>query len=452
MATLDIVQLIERNPITRFSDNKYQNRFVEKLKSSFVDSEQHLFIASFYCYLNYGKHDFVINLEHIWRWLGYSRKDPAKCVLTKHFIENVDYIIKRPVPEVDESIKPRWHVKETILMNITTFKKLCLKSCTKKADEIHDYFIKLEEIFHDIVNEESEELRNEINMKSEELRQKLCSTQEELEQQRLQSESEKELLREKTILEHFPDNVQCVYYGLIDNQTENGQSLIKFGNSNALQRRVMDHKKTFDNFRLVNAFRVSNKMEIENELKNHSVLKIMRRSLIIGKQNQTELWLNSLPIEDLNQIVIDIITRVEYSEENYKILLTRVEQLTTLNADLEKQLASLAFTQQRPLTLPSKTEATELTQDSFHPSLLPQETAVVPKKVSDKKRAPRTDKNKDGVYVVDGVPFVKLVGTREEVWNGTAHKTTGDLIVSDLIMNSDGKLISKKKSSLVLKY
>ena len=30
-------------------------------------------------------------------------------------------------------------------MTINTFKKLCLKSNTKKADEINDYFIKLEE-------------------------------------------------------------------------------------------------------------------------------------------------------------------------------------------------------------------------------------------------------------------------------------------------------------------
>ena len=44
-------------------------------------------------------------------------------------------------------------------MNIKTFKKLCLKSCTKKADEIHDYFIILEEIFYEIINEESNELK-----------------------------------------------------------------------------------------------------------------------------------------------------------------------------------------------------------------------------------------------------------------------------------------------------
>jgi len=31
------------------------------------------------------------------------------------------------------------------MLNIKTFKKYCLKAGTKKADEIHEYYIKLEE-------------------------------------------------------------------------------------------------------------------------------------------------------------------------------------------------------------------------------------------------------------------------------------------------------------------
>ena len=49
------------------------------------------------------------------------------------------------------------HNKETIMLNIETFKKFCLKAGTKKADEIHDYFIKMEEVFHEVLMEESEE-------------------------------------------------------------------------------------------------------------------------------------------------------------------------------------------------------------------------------------------------------------------------------------------------------
>lgn len=59
--------------------------------------------------------------------------------------------------------------KETILMNINTFKKFCLKVGTKKADEIHDYYIKLEEILHEIINEETDKLRNQLTQKDKEI-------------------------------------------------------------------------------------------------------------------------------------------------------------------------------------------------------------------------------------------------------------------------------------------
>ena len=44
--------------------------------------------------------------------------------------------------------------KETILMTVNTFKKFCLKAGTKRADEIHDYYIKLEELLQDILQEQ----------------------------------------------------------------------------------------------------------------------------------------------------------------------------------------------------------------------------------------------------------------------------------------------------------
>lgn len=57
--------------------------------------------------------------------------------------------------------------KEIFLLNVKTFKKLCLKSNTKKADEIHDYFIHLEEVLQNILIEESEQLQNELEQKEQ---------------------------------------------------------------------------------------------------------------------------------------------------------------------------------------------------------------------------------------------------------------------------------------------
>jgi len=50
--SLDIVDLIEKNPISKLSDT-YNNKLLIKIEEKFTEYEQKLFISSFYCYLNY---------------------------------------------------------------------------------------------------------------------------------------------------------------------------------------------------------------------------------------------------------------------------------------------------------------------------------------------------------------------------------------------------------------
>jgi hypothetical protein len=40
------------------------------------------------------------------------------------------------------------------MLNINTFKKLCLKANTEHADNIHYYYIKLEMIYNELIKEE----------------------------------------------------------------------------------------------------------------------------------------------------------------------------------------------------------------------------------------------------------------------------------------------------------
>ena len=167
--SVDIVNLIENNPITKLNGN-YQSKLIEIIKNNFNNYEQQIFLTSFYCYLKYDYiNDFVIDLDNVWKWLGFQQKYHAKYLLEKQFIINKDYKILSQkfnddkaiiiVHEPSVAIKKNrgGHNKETIMLNIETFKKFCLKASTKKADEIHDYFIKLEQIFQEIILEESEE-------------------------------------------------------------------------------------------------------------------------------------------------------------------------------------------------------------------------------------------------------------------------------------------------------
>ena len=94
---------------------------------------------------------------------------------------------------------------------------------------------------------------------------------------------------EKTLLNQFPVNTQCIYYGRIDNKDMRGGTLIKFGMSNNLQERVKNHRKTYTNFRLKNAFKVTNQIEIENCIKKHPILKNRIRNIMIDGMNYREL-------------------------------------------------------------------------------------------------------------------------------------------------------------------
>jgi len=157
----DIVKFIDENPLAKLT-KPYQSKLVNKIKETFSSTEQQLFLASFYCYLNYKPNEFVVDLDTIWEWLGFSQKIRGKELLEKNFKLNEDY--KLVFSEQRKNSK-EGRPKQQILMTIKTFKKICMKATTKKANEIHDYFIKLEETLQELVDEESSELRKELQFK-----------------------------------------------------------------------------------------------------------------------------------------------------------------------------------------------------------------------------------------------------------------------------------------------
>ena len=333
MEQLDIVNLIESNPITKLSSD-YNVKLLTKIKNYFTETQQQLFLASFYCYLNYNpKTDFVIDFDNIWQWLGFSQKDKAKRLLEKCFIKDIDYI-SLITQSGEQKIGRGGHNKETIMLNTNTFKYFCLKAGTKKADEIHKYFIRLEEIMQETINDESEELRLQLDQQKISLQEK----NKQIETQTIQNEKDKELLKEDTLIEQFPVNTQCIYIGKIDNKTLGKpnskmyhESVIKFGQSNNLADRVKTHKYTFDNFRLYAAYKVKNKIEIENAIKKHPILQKRLRLITTEKDGITHRELLALDddeftIEKVEQYIKEIIKQNEYNVENYNLLLKKTSE------------------------------------------------------------------------------------------------------------------------------
>jgi len=120
-STVDIVHLIESNPITKLSGS-YQSKLLTKIKNKFTDTEQQMFVASFYCYLQYNSsNDFVVELDNVWEWLGFGQKVNAKRFLEKNFIINKDYKLLLCQPAKQTTKTKGGHNREIIMLNIETF-------------------------------------------------------------------------------------------------------------------------------------------------------------------------------------------------------------------------------------------------------------------------------------------------------------------------------------------
>lgn len=344
--SVDIVRLIESNPIARFNQT-YQSKLIEKLQTNFSDYEQQMFLSSFYCYLKYDKvNDFVIDVDDIWKWLGFTTKGNAKFNLEKNFKIEKDYRCMLPklqqqifdsenmmeIEEEEENItndekskKSRGgHNKEKIMLNIITFKKLCLKAGTKRADEIHDYFIKLEEILYQILEEETSELKTQL-LQIEDKKQK------EYEEKLLK---QKVLDREKILLDEYATSGPLVY--IIRVKTlESGRYVIKLGESRiGISNRYAEHKHKYEECLLLDCFAVTRSKDFESFIHNHENVRLNKITNLANHENENELFMigKDLPYTMLLRIInnnlkyfISINAELQRENENLKMMLEMKE-------------------------------------------------------------------------------------------------------------------------------
>ena len=130
---------------------KLSDSVLSKIKEHFTTDQQQMFVQSFQAYLKYDPvKDFVVNLEEVYEWIGFARKDNAKKLLVNKFQKEVDFTIFRRSAENTKGRK-----EEVIMLNTNTFKKLCLKADTKKGDEIQDLYVAMERVLHEVIAEEN---------------------------------------------------------------------------------------------------------------------------------------------------------------------------------------------------------------------------------------------------------------------------------------------------------
>jgi hypothetical protein len=230
----------------------------------------------------------------------------------------------------------------------------------------------------------------------------------------------------------------------------------------------------------LNAFKVENKLQVENEMKEHPLFAERQRTITIKSKNYIELLsMNGLTFTILDKTIRDIILSSECNPENFKKVLEenkRLKKVIESNIDAPLNPSALSegdqFNNMNELVL-LRAENKNLKFENlriikkynkggptstftFEPEPEPEPDSE-PETVTEKEvenygivineiRTKRRDKSDDGFFHIDGHTYEILEGTRADVWNGRAYQTSGGLIKTDLLVNKDGKIVSKSKS------
>ena len=134
--------------------------------------------------------DYPINLEHVFKMIGFANKENAKRTLKNNFTKDEDY--KTVLVRTDEQLQTLLvrtdeqktkdnrggHNQEIVMLNIDTFKNLCMLAKTDKGKAIRKYYVKLENIYNQIIKEEIESKDKLLEEKEELLLEKETQLQE----------------------------------------------------------------------------------------------------------------------------------------------------------------------------------------------------------------------------------------------------------------------------------
>ena len=152
--------------------------FITKLKEHFTEEEQQLYVANLYMYMNYHPtNEYPINLEDVYKMIGFVHKKNAKRTLENNFIEGEDYkvallhtekrknekeVLLLPTEKQKTDENRGGHNKEDIMLNVDTFKNLCMLARTDQGKQIRKYYVKLENVYNEIINDEIQQSKQEL--------------------------------------------------------------------------------------------------------------------------------------------------------------------------------------------------------------------------------------------------------------------------------------------------
>ena len=102
---------------------------------------------------------YPINLENVFKMIGFANKGNAKRTLENNFTKDEDYkLILLP----REKKQNAGRCEEEIMLNVDTFKNLCMLAKTDRGKAIRKYYVKLENVYNEIIIEEIEQNKRQL--------------------------------------------------------------------------------------------------------------------------------------------------------------------------------------------------------------------------------------------------------------------------------------------------
>jgi len=292
-----------------------REELLDKVIREFTSDEEKIFIEHFRIYLKYGynSEQFVMNFDDIWEFLGFKQKIHAKRLLINKFKLNEDYI--------SESDK---NDNETIMLKISTFKSLCMKANTEKAERIREYYVKFEKISIQYIELKSKEaieiLENDIKKKEVDLL------------------NNKILDHHKELLELY--NNKRVIYTLKVQSFDDGSYIIKIGSTEHLRDRVSKIKSVIkNNIILLDVFPCENHIKFESHIHQNLPLlqKLKHREPINDyKSIKTYMMRDDNTYKRVKNAILKSITPFKTKTEDEKKL-----ELKIINATNKQKLIEL---------------------------------------------------------------------------------------------------------------
>lgn len=267
--------------------------------------------------------DFVVNLESIYKMIGFANKANAKRTLKNNFVLDEDYkiqlISKDDGKEVIIAKAENLNTKdlggravirkddgkftdETVMLNIDTFKNLCMISKTDKGKEIRKYYVKLENVYNSIIKDDYEK--------------QLIEQKEQLTINFIKD-------REQLLLESY-NKKSIVYLIFISN------SLWKFGMTNNIYERLKEHRRDINrDIQLTWCIESKDNLFLENELKEYlSSTNYRKEQVFIKKNGKEQIQTELIEIEDISIIQNKIVEINDYIELDKNIKFKRIQELT----------------------------------------------------------------------------------------------------------------------------